>query len=122
MEEQKTIDSKYIQQHLANERTFLAWTRTGITIVGLGFLAAGVVFRSAGYTNFGHTMAAIVGIGAVILGGLVVAYATSDYYTKRNAINTETFVAPKGIVLFTFLALAVIDVFLMALVIILLLF
>lgn len=122
MEEQKTIDSKYIQQHLANERTFLAWTRTGITIVGLGFLAAGVVFRSTSYTNFGHTVAAVVGIGAVILGGLVVAYATSDYYTKRNAINTETFVAPKGIVLFTFLALAVIDVFLMALVIILLLF
>ncbi|MDF9760288.1 hypothetical protein OKW24_002061 [Peribacillus simplex] len=29
---------KYAQQHLANERTFLAWIRTVIAIVGVGFL------------------------------------------------------------------------------------
>ncbi|WP_430793738.1 DUF202 domain-containing protein [Bacillus cereus] len=28
----ETVDSKYIQQHLANERTYLAWLRTAITI------------------------------------------------------------------------------------------
>ena len=41
-----TTSSKYIQQHLANERTYLAWVRTCITMVGLGFLAAGVIYRS----------------------------------------------------------------------------
>jgi putative membrane protein len=43
--EHKQIDFKYVQQHLANERTFLAW------VIGLGFLAAGVVFRT---TTFEH--------------------------------------------------------------------
>ncbi|MDF2857771.1 MAG: hypothetical protein K0Q87_3622 [Neobacillus sp.] len=33
-----TLDSRYIQQHLANERTFLAWIRTAIAIIGVGFL------------------------------------------------------------------------------------
>ncbi|MGD6932567.1 DUF202 domain-containing protein, partial [Bacillus thuringiensis] len=28
----ETVDSKYIQQHLANERTYLAWLRTAIAI------------------------------------------------------------------------------------------
>ncbi|WP_246628995.1 YidH family protein [Mesobacillus maritimus] len=33
-----SVESKYIQQHLANERTFLAWVRTAIAIMGVGFL------------------------------------------------------------------------------------
>lgn len=46
MEEENTYESKYVQQHLANERTFLAWVRTGIASIGLGFLASGIVFRA----------------------------------------------------------------------------
>ncbi|EEM56327.1 hypothetical protein bthur0007_58400 [Bacillus thuringiensis serovar monterrey BGSC 4AJ1] len=34
------MDSKYMQQHLANERTYLAWLRTAISVFGLGFLVA----------------------------------------------------------------------------------
>ncbi|WP_343783996.1 DUF202 domain-containing protein [Alkalibacillus silvisoli] len=29
-----TKDSNYIQQHLANERTYLAWIRTALAIIG----------------------------------------------------------------------------------------
>lgn len=35
---------KYAQQHLANERTFLAWIRTVIAIVGVGFLTTSLHF------------------------------------------------------------------------------
>jgi putative membrane protein len=65
--EHKQIDFKYVQQHLANERTFLAWVRTAITVIGLGFLAAGVVFRTTTFEHIGHTIAAIVGIGILIV-------------------------------------------------------
>ncbi|MFC4766344.1 YidH family protein [Effusibacillus consociatus] len=109
MEKEKTVDSKYVQQHLANERTFLAWIRTSITIVGLGFLAAGVVFRSTPYTHLANTISAVVGIGSVILGSLVFAFATKDYYEKRKGINTETFRAPSKIVSFIFVSLMLIN-------------
>lgn len=71
----KSVDSQFIQQHLANERTFLAWTRTTVAIVGLGFLAAGVVFRSSEYASTGQILAVIVGVSSVILGGAVISCA-----------------------------------------------
>ena len=33
-------DDKEATEHLANERTFLAWVRTSIAIVSLGFVVA----------------------------------------------------------------------------------
>ena len=33
--------------HLANERTFLAWTRTSIAVLGLGFVVAVAVMVCA---------------------------------------------------------------------------
>lgn len=118
--EEKTIDSKYIQQHLANERTFLAWIRTGITIVGLGFLASGAVFRSTTIEHIGHWVAAFVGIAAVIIGSAIMALATKDYFAKRKGINEASFRSPGFIVLFVFSCMACIDLFLIFLVILLL--
>lgn len=122
MEENKTIDSQYIQQHLANERTFLAWVRTGIAIVGLGFLAAGVVFRTTTYEDIGHWIAAFIGVGAVFLGAIVMACATRDYLRKQKGINSDTFRSPKLSIWVTFASLGVVDLFLLVLVIVLLLY
>lgn len=118
--DKKTADSAFVQQHLANERTFLAWIRTGIAIVGLGFLAAGVVFRTAPYERLGHGIAALVGVGAVLLGGTVMALATREYFKKQTGINANTFRSPKWSVWITFASLGLINVFLLALVIVLL--
>ena len=120
MERDKTVDSKYIQQHLANERTFLAWVRTAITIIGLGFLAAGVVFRTTPYTVYGHTIASVVGVGSVLLGSILVANASRNYRRKREAINAETFRASKGLVWFVVCALMTINLLLIVLVVLLL--
>ncbi|MEX2461425.1 MAG: DUF202 domain-containing protein [Paenibacillaceae bacterium] len=120
MVETRTLDSKYIQQHLANERTFLAWVRTSITIVGLGFLAAGVVFRSASYEHVGHFIAAMLGIGAVLLGIIVLGFATKDYFEKRNGINSDTFRSSRLVIWVLFSSMIIIDIFLIILVIVLL--
>ncbi len=119
---EKTTDSKYIQQHLANERTFLAWIRTGIAMIGLGFLAAGVVFKAAPYSLLSHTIAFIVGIGSVLLGCFIIMFATRDYFTKQEGINTETFRSPKKMIFFFFATLTFVNVFLLILVVLLLLF
>ncbi|WP_166240142.1 YidH family protein [Paenibacillus turpanensis] len=120
MENGKSVDSQFIQQHLANERTFLAWARTAVAVVGLGFLAAGVVFRSSEYASIGHSLAVIIGVSSVILGGLIISCATRDYFVKRKTINDSTFHAPGLSIWITFASLGVIDVFLLLLVILLL--
>lgn len=113
-------ESKFVQQHLANERTFLAWIRTSITIVGLGFLAAGIVFRSTSYGDIGHRLSAVAGIGAVLLGGAVAALATKDYFAKRRGINEGAFRSSAFTILFVFAALGIIDIVLLMLVLFLL--
>ena len=95
-----TMASKYTQQHLANERTYLAWVRTCITIVGLGFLAAGVIYRSYLNVKWEYKIAAFVGMGAVLLASILLVFATKNYLRKQQDINTETFRPSRFIILF----------------------
>ncbi|MBP1966199.1 YidH family protein [Paenibacillus aceris] len=117
MEEGNTHESKFVQQHLANERTFLAWVRTGIATVGIGFLASGIVFRATQYSYYIHNIASIVGISSVILGVLVTVLATLDYFSKRKGINSGSFRSSKIIVMFIFLSLILIGLMLVLLIV-----
>lgn len=116
MEEGNNHESNYIQQHLANERTFLAWVRTGIATVGLGFLASGIVFRATQYSYYTHTIASIVGISSVFLGVFVIVLASLDYFSKRKGINNGSFRSSKIIVIFIFLSLILIGLLLILLI------
>lgn len=113
-------EAAYIQQHLANERTYLAWIRTAIALVGLGFLAAGLVFRDNRYSGVGHITAAVAGILSVLLGGGVVAGATIDYLRKREGINKGQFVSASLLIRVLFISLSVIEMLLIVLVILML--
>jgi len=56
--------------HLANERTFLAWFRTGVTLIALG-LAAGQLLASGtapGLVNLLAVTVVIAGIALLIIG------------------------------------------------------
>jgi putative membrane protein len=35
---ERKVETKYVHQHLASDRTFLAWIGTAIAIFGVGFL------------------------------------------------------------------------------------
>lgn len=71
--------------HLANERTFLAWVRTALTIIGLGFVVArfGLFLREIATGSPGSTSPAseVVGIFLVLAGSLLVGFA---YYRFRS--------------------------------------
>ncbi|MEC0109119.1 DUF202 domain-containing protein [Paenibacillus taichungensis] len=103
-----TIDSKYVQQHLANERTFLAWVRTGIAMVGIGFLAAGFGFSSTAYDRMAHIAAIIIGITSLVSGILIILCSASAYHRKRNQINSQSFQASTKLIRFLTLMLLVI--------------
>jgi putative membrane protein len=63
----------------AAERTLLAWVRTGLTVMGLGFVVArfGLFLRilqqdPKAYSHIGST---VIGVGLVLLGALGLAMA-----------------------------------------------
>lgn len=63
----------------AAERTLLAWVRTGLTVMGLGFVVARfglflqVIRRESDATP--HMGSTVIGVGLVVLGSVAVALA-----------------------------------------------
>ncbi|TYS13761.1 DUF202 domain-containing protein [Rossellomorea vietnamensis] len=101
---QSTIDSKYIQQHLASERTFLAWIRTAIAIIGVGFLVTNLHFTMADKLSpLSDLLANIIGLSSVGLGILTIIMALFAYIKKIDAINNQSFRTSRA----TIIALAV---------------
>ncbi|TDB49599.1 MULTISPECIES: DUF202 domain-containing protein [Bacillaceae] len=87
-----TKDSKYIQQHLANERTFLAWVRTAISIIGVGFLVTNLHFTMrATLSPLGNELATVIGILSVGVGIVTIIASAVAYVRKIEAINSQTF-------------------------------
>ncbi|MEO2076218.1 MAG: DUF202 domain-containing protein [Bacillus sp. (in: firmicutes)] len=92
----QTVDSKYIQQHLANERTYLAWIRTAIAIIGVGFLVTNLHFNMmSSLSPIGDLLANLIGIASVGLGIITILMATIVYLKKVKTINQQTFTASK---------------------------
>ncbi|MBT2674587.1 DUF202 domain-containing protein [Streptomyces sp. ISL-14] len=60
---------KYAQQHLANERIYLAWIRTAISITGVGFLNTSLHFTSKiNSVSYINVLVIFLGIFACIAG------------------------------------------------------
>lgn len=82
----------YTQQHLANERTYLAWIRTAISIVGVGFLATSLHFTMGVVRNpFVDLFTITLDIFACVFGLVIIFTATRTYREKRQQIILETF-------------------------------
>lgn len=90
------------RDHLANERTFLAWVRTALGLVGLG-----VILERLGEGNE-HAIAVVAGVGFISFGGLTLIYAVSRYlWVARNLERGLFPVAIRGPIVISFGALLV---------------
>jgi putative membrane protein len=76
------------RDHLANERTYLAWLRTALAVVALGAVLA----RLPGARTSSVTAAAAV---AISFGSLALAYGTRRYYLVRRDLERDEF-TPAG--------------------------
>ncbi|ANB57382.1 hypothetical protein GFC29_3472 [Anoxybacillus sp. B7M1] len=94
-----TIDSKYIQQHLANERTYLAWIRTAIAITGIGFLIINLHIKSSFHT-LPNAAVQWIGILSVLAGVSTIIFSTVSYFQKAKQINEQTFRTSRPLILF----------------------
>ena len=84
------------RDHLANERTFLAWVRSCIAIVGLGFVVArfGLLIRElSGRASHGASFPLSTGIGValVVCGAVLVILATLRYRGTERAIEQNDY-------------------------------
>lgn len=99
MKEDKTTESKYIQQHLANERTYLAWVRTSIAIIGIGFLASSLHFNNIRLVSpVADTIAVFVSIFSLLIGLIILFFATTHYFVVRKNINSQTFSSANNLI------------------------
>ncbi len=77
------------RDHLANERTFLAWVRTGLGVVGLGVVFEKVVDGSIG--------ARIAGVVLALYGIAILIYALFRFSRVERALRAGRFpVAKRG--------------------------
>lgn len=90
-------ESKYIQQHLANERTYLAWIRTAIALIGLGFLATTLHVNNV---NYNDTIAVLISLFSITVGLVTIVVATVIYLRNQRTINTQTFHSSFKIIIF----------------------
>lgn len=78
------IDSN-ARDHLANERTLMAHTRTAFACIGLGVAVASTFLPND------SKAAAGLGLTLVLLGSLIFLYATPRYYANMYGVSNSVF-------------------------------
>jgi putative membrane protein len=92
-------------EFLANERTFLAWIRTSISIVSLGFVIAKfrVWLQEMGNNSSGaqqpHGESWIIGIGMMVLGALLAVLAAWRYHVVNLQIERGKVSADRDLII-----------------------
>ncbi|MEL3972286.1 DUF202 domain-containing protein [Rossellomorea oryzaecorticis] len=107
----ETNESKYIQQHLANERTYLAWIRTSIAILGIGFLTTSLHYTSPQENEFQGQITFLISGVSIVIGLFLIIGATINYYRARRHINTQTFTSANAVIIFMSIVAMVILIF-----------
>jgi putative membrane protein len=77
--------------YFAAERTLLAWVRTGLATIGLGFVVARFglflrMLRTGDETASAHAGSTLIGVGLVLLGAAAMALAARQHATFCRAI------------------------------------
>jgi putative membrane protein len=91
-----TTSDTAIRDHLANKRTMLAWARTGIAVMALGFVVSrfGLLLRELRLTTvrlLPEGVSTVFGATLVAIGGLAIILATLDYLRTGHAIDRHTY-------------------------------
>src|SRR4026209_2127334 len=105
---QATIaETKRATEYLANERTFLAWIRTSVAVVSLGFVIArfSVWLRELAVHQEPQVQAhragisLPIGVAMMILGGLLAVLAAWRYHVVNRDIERGKVSADRGLVI-----------------------
>ncbi len=107
-----TMSDASIRDHLANERTFLAWVRTSIALLGFGVLIAKLRFlvgdEAVVAPAAGHALSflpagtgarsTLLGLAFASGGLLTLLFAVVHYEQTRKAIDAENYHAARRVI------------------------
>lgn len=101
LEQPKQLNPSRVRDHLANERTYLAWMRTAIALMGFGVVILRLrafhppLVPRPGYGWKLGLMFSLVGLVTVLL-------STQHYFTVRRDIEEDTYEpADRWVILFS---------------------
>ncbi|MEO8957446.1 MAG: DUF202 domain-containing protein [Rudaea sp.] len=100
-------EDKFATEFLANERTFLAWVRTSVAVISLGFVIArfGVWLRElalqiAPQSQRSHIATSLyIGVAMMGVGGLLTVLAARRYHVVNLAIEHGRVSTDRGLVI-----------------------
>ena len=112
-DDEEEDSSERLQQYLANQRTFLSWVRTSIALIGLGFaierfsiflqqfrLIADPHTTGNAASGTTHEYSALVGIGMIFVGTVLIIYALKNYLDSNKTIASGRYM-PKNAIVYT---------------------
>jgi putative membrane protein len=117
-ERQATIDeTKRATEYLANERTFLAWIRTSVAVVSLGFVLARfsvwlrefAIQRRPQFPVHRAGISLPIGVGMMIFGGLLSVLAAWRYHVVNRDIERGKVRADRGLVILVTVAITLLS-------------
>lgn len=119
--EQQEIRKQIPNDHLANERTLLAWVRTGVGIMAFGFvvvkfslftnqLAAMVGRKDIAATRHGYS--GFIGISLVVLGALSLVLSFIKYRQTEAQLLQNRYKTNSTLIFMLILAIFVMSIFL----------
>jgi len=106
--EHATLDeTKRATEYLANERTFLAWIRTSVAVVSLGFVLAKFnvwlrelsIHREPQIQTHRMGISLPTGVAMMILGGLLAVLAAWRYHVVNRDIERGKVSADRGLII-----------------------
>ena len=118
----KIDEDKKATEYLANERTFLAWIRTSIAVISLGFVVAkfGVWMRELAARLapqnpiHGTGMSLPMGVTMMALGGVLAVLAALHYHFVNQSIDRGEVKANRGLIIAVTAAVALLAAMIIA--------
>lgn len=115
-------EDKRASEYLANERTFLAWIRTSIAVISLGFVVAkfGVWMRNLAASLSPQNpipstgMSLPMGISMMALGGILAVLAAFHYHFVNKSIDRGEVKPNRGLVIVVTAAVALLAAMIIA--------
>lgn len=112
---EQPIQKHDVRDYLAAEQTFLAWIRTGVSLMGFGFVVArfGLFLRELQYTKLdissrSYGLSIWFGTGLIVIGVLANAFAAWHHISLIRQLNRgdDSFARPSSPAIVVALVLA----------------